>query len=208
MSARREEIIDVAKAIFAEQGVKQTTVRQIGATAGILSGSLYHHFTSKDDIVDAILREFCDEGLAGYRRIVADGGDCMAILARMTTFAFRQVAANAAAIVILLNDSRELVSQERFAYLVDYNDEIESHWVRTVQAGIAAGAVRADLDVALFYRFARGAIVSAIRWYDPAGPHTIDEIADACFAVLSGGIGPLSGPAGAARGGVPARARR
>ena len=44
--------------MFAERGLRATTVRDIADSAGILSGSLYHHFSSKEEMVDEVLREF------------------------------------------------------------------------------------------------------------------------------------------------------
>ena len=38
--------------MFAERGLRATTVRDIADSAGILSGSLYHHFSSKEEMVD------------------------------------------------------------------------------------------------------------------------------------------------------------
>ena len=44
--------------LFAEKGFKNTTVRDIADAAGILSGSLYHHFDSKEAMVDELLDSF------------------------------------------------------------------------------------------------------------------------------------------------------
>jgi len=52
---RRDVILERAADLFARQGVAATTVREIADAVGILSGSLYHHFASKDEIVDAIV---------------------------------------------------------------------------------------------------------------------------------------------------------
>lgn len=52
--------------MFAEQGLRSTTVRDIADSAGILSGSLYHHFDSKESMVDEILRSFLDSLFARY----------------------------------------------------------------------------------------------------------------------------------------------
>ena len=46
--------------MFAERGLRATTVRDIADSAGILSGSLYHHFSSKEEMVDELLRGFLD----------------------------------------------------------------------------------------------------------------------------------------------------
>ncbi len=50
-SERRDEILAIAAQLFAERGFAATTVREIADAAGILSGSLYHHFDSKASMV-------------------------------------------------------------------------------------------------------------------------------------------------------------
>ncbi|MGD0557716.1 MAG: helix-turn-helix domain-containing protein, partial [Streptosporangiaceae bacterium] len=74
-SGRRADVVRLAGELFAEKGFRATTVREIADAAGILSGSLYHHFDSKESIGDAILSAFIDDVLADYRAAVAAGGD-------------------------------------------------------------------------------------------------------------------------------------
>lgn len=52
-NSRRDELLELAAAMFAERGLRATTVRDIADSAGILSGSLYHHFSSKEEMVDS-----------------------------------------------------------------------------------------------------------------------------------------------------------
>jgi AcrR family transcriptional regulator len=66
---RREVILREAAELFARQGVAATTVREIADAAGILSGSLYHHFTSKDEIVDAVVSSFLHDLRAAYDEV-------------------------------------------------------------------------------------------------------------------------------------------
>ena len=49
-NARRQEILLVASDLFARRGYDAVGVRQIADAAGILGGSLYHHFPSKRDL--------------------------------------------------------------------------------------------------------------------------------------------------------------
>ena len=51
---RRDELLGLAAAMIAERGLRATTVRDIADAAGILSGSLYHHFSSKEEMVDEV----------------------------------------------------------------------------------------------------------------------------------------------------------
>ena len=67
---RRDDLLQLAAEMIAERGLKATTVRDIADAAGILSGSLYHHFSSKEEMVDELLRGFLDWVFARYREIV------------------------------------------------------------------------------------------------------------------------------------------
>ncbi len=66
-SERREElrrlILDSSVELFMENGYEKTTTRQIIQKAGILNGSLYNIFGSKDDIFSEILMEAIEDAM-------------------------------------------------------------------------------------------------------------------------------------------------
>ena len=70
-ATRRDELLQLAAAMFAERGLKATTVRDIADSAGILSGSLYHHFKSKEQMVEEVMRDFLDWLFSRYEEIIA-----------------------------------------------------------------------------------------------------------------------------------------
>ena len=188
MSDRRDEIIEVAKEVFADHGVRASTVREIGSRAGILSGSLYHHFPSKLAIVDAILRDFCQEVLSHYDEVVAAHPDPVDALRAMAAYAFTLARDHSAAVQILLADSETLIAEGDFGYLVDFNREVEGHWLRNLEAGVAAGRLRDDVDVRIVYRFAREAILGSIRWYSPDGRWDHEAVSRQFGEILLGGL--------------------
>lgn len=55
--AKKQMILDAAKACFAEQGFHQTSTAQICAAAGVSTGNLFHYFASKKAIIAAIVEE-------------------------------------------------------------------------------------------------------------------------------------------------------
>ena len=61
--------------MFAERGLRSTTVRDIADSAGILSGSLYHHFKSKEQMAEEVLRDFLDWLFTRYQEIVDGEAD-------------------------------------------------------------------------------------------------------------------------------------
>ena len=70
---RRELILSTAAEMFARKGLRATTVRGIADAVGMLSGSLYHHFPSKDAIVDEVLTRYLDAIRARYAVVLASG---------------------------------------------------------------------------------------------------------------------------------------
>jgi AcrR family transcriptional regulator len=59
---RRQDLLDAAAGLFAAQGFKGTSMRDIARQVGMLPGSMYYHFSSKEALLLAVYRE-------GVRRI-------------------------------------------------------------------------------------------------------------------------------------------
>lgn len=189
MSDRRTEILNVAKQIFAERGVKATTVREIGNQAGILSGSLYHHFGSKTDIVDAILREFCADILEHYRTISSAETTAVERLRLLTRYAFSLVEQQPHALIMFYNEGRQLVaSDDRFAYIAEFEQKLERYWTTLVKAGASEGDLRSDVDPKLVYRIVRDSIGGTVHWFRPSRSRTIETTADDFIDLLLRGL--------------------
>ena len=52
----RDRILTVAARLFAAGGFEATSMRDIAGPSGLLAGSIYHHFHSKNDLVEAVYR--------------------------------------------------------------------------------------------------------------------------------------------------------
>lgn len=79
---RRNEILDVAERLFCTRGYDQTSTNDILAEIGIARGTLYYHFTSKEDILDAMIDRILDEIVRRASRIALD--ESIPVLERMT----------------------------------------------------------------------------------------------------------------------------
>src|SRR5689334_16835694 len=53
----REHIVQAADSLFYRHGFEHTSFADIAAAVGISRGNFYHHFQSKDDILEAVLAE-------------------------------------------------------------------------------------------------------------------------------------------------------
>ena len=189
-SSRRDELLATAGRMFAEQGLRSTTVRDIADAAGILSGSLYHHFDSKESMVDEILRGFLDDLFARYRQIAASSKSATETLRGLVIASFESIDAERNAVAIYQDEAKRLSGQERFAYISELTVEFRQLWQSVLQRGVENGEFRADLDVELVYRFMRDTVWVAVRWYRPGGSMTVDSIADQYLSVVLDGILP------------------
>ena len=167
----------MAATIFARQGIANTTVRDIGEEAGILSGSLYHHFTSKDEMVEEIIRSALDPDIERDEALAHSDVEPVEAVRQLVERALRFTHDHPAVATILANSRQELLAAERFDFLRTRTDTIRRAWEAVLQRGVDHGVFRADLDVDLAYKAVMGAISAAPQWYRPDGPHRIDEIA-------------------------------
>ena len=187
-TTRREELLAIAASLFAERGFKNTTVRDIADAAGILSGSLYHHFDSKEAMVDELLDTFQTELWERYDEISASDLTPRAKLEAVVRTSFDAIDHHHSEVAIFQNDAAYLTTFERFAYLGERNNKFRTLWTGLLEAGVAAGELRADLDVELVYRFLRDTVWVAVRWYRPGGNLSPSDIADQYLTILLEGI--------------------
>lgn len=185
---RRAELLALAADLFAERGLRATTVRDIADAAGILSGSLYHHFDSKESMVDEILRGFLDDLFGRYREIVAAGLGSRDTLEALVLSSYESFDRFHAAVAIYQTEAKRLRGSERFAYIDDYNREFRELWHRVLTTGVADGTFRAELDVELAFRFLRDTVWVAVRWYRPGGPVTVENLAKQYLTIVLDGL--------------------
>ncbi len=76
----REEILDAAAELFTTLGYAGTSTRRIADAVGIRQASLYHHFATKDDMLEALLAGTVDQPLRLATGLAAEGGSAAARL--------------------------------------------------------------------------------------------------------------------------------
>lgn len=185
---RRGELLRIAADVFAEQGYNATTVRKIADAAGMLAGSLYYHFDSKESMLEEILRTFLTELWHGYDSVLSAPLGPRETLEALVTESFREIDRHRSAVAIYQKESKHLVAQTRFEYLVESQQRFEKAWLTTLERGVTDGVFRADLDIRLAYRFVRDTVWVAASWYRPGGGHSPDEIARQYLSMVLDGI--------------------
>jgi len=175
---RREMILSTAAEMFARKGLRATTVRGIADAVGVLSGSLYHHFPSKDAIVDEVLTRYLDAIRARYAVVLASGKDPADCLHDLVVTSLEVAEEQPHATAIYQNEAQYLREMPGFSNIQSAAGEIQQAWLQVIAAGVADGSFRDDIPPRVFYRLIRDAVWLSIRWHRPDGPYSTGQLAE------------------------------
>ncbi|MBS4751945.1 TetR/AcrR family transcriptional regulator [Nocardioides sp. zg-ZUI104] len=188
VSTRRAEILQVAGRCFAASGFAATTVRDVAEAAGLTSGSLYHHFRSKEEMIDEILRGFLADLVRDFELVRDSEPDPAAALGDLVRHAFQVIHDRPTDVVLFQREGVVLAQRPGFDYLGEGTEKVERVWRQVVESGQRRGVFRSDVDPKVAYRFIRDTVWASVRWYRGDGSMSPRELADQCLRVLLGGL--------------------
>jgi AcrR family transcriptional regulator len=186
MADRRAEILSVATRRFAEHGFEATTVRQIADDVNILSGSLYHHFATKDEMLHEIVRDAVLQMRDNTQRIAAAPLDAEHRLVALILLDLGELTRNQEAHAILNNERKFFRRREEFAYVVQAKKEAYLAWRTVLEDGAAGGLFKPDLDIYLTISTVVRMLNAAADWYKnedaymsgKVNTYALDEVID------------------------------
>jgi AcrR family transcriptional regulator len=188
---RKGLIVEVAAELFASKGIASTTVRAIGDAAGILSGSLYHYFPSKDAIVDEIMTSFLDDVNAQYSAVLGEEWTTIEQFRGLVYASLECTRTHAHAAEIYQNDANYIQHSPQFEYVQQGAVRIRGAWMSVLEAGVANGTFRSDVPTWLMYHLLRDSIWLTVRWFKSSAKYDHAALAQDCFKLfLQGFVSP------------------
>ncbi|KQY56138.1 hypothetical protein ASD11_16885 [Aeromicrobium sp. Root495] len=185
-SDRRAELIQIAAELFAERGFLATTIRDIADSAGIQSGSLYHHFTSKESMVEDLLVDYWSKLLERYRDVVATEDDVTAAASGLIKASVHLLDECALALRVMLNDWTYL--SQTFPFMETSLNECQGIWLEVIQRGVDSGDFSAAVDPTILYRTIMSSVSGTARWFRPNGSVSVDQLGEDVATLFMNGI--------------------
>ncbi|WP_052372139.1 TetR/AcrR family transcriptional regulator [Amycolatopsis taiwanensis] len=150
--------------LFATKGIASTTVRDIGNAAGVFPGSLYHHFTSKDELVAEILGGYVEEIRRRSEQAVLRGGSPKDTIRELIKETLTVIDEYPHPTAMLQNERGYLREHGLFEPIKKSSRAARSYWMKAIRAGIADGSFREDIPEEIFYRSVRESLWSSMHW--------------------------------------------
>lgn len=184
----QQGILAVAVAAFNEHGYDATSIGMLAERLGLSKSAIYHHFGSKDEILDRAL----DSALGGLEAVVdaprpvdAGAADAVARLEHVLRGAVHVLVDQLPAVTLLLR-VRGNTDVERRA--LTRRRAFDRRITALVAEAQAEGALRSDIDAAVVARLTFGMINSIVEWYRPGGREGADRLADDVVAIALDGL--------------------
>ena len=178
----RGKLLQTAAHLFRSKGYERTTVRDLASAVGIQSGSIFHHFKSKDEILKAVMEETILYNTALMRAALAEAqGPRERVLALIRCELQSIMGGTGEAMGVLVYEWRSL-SEESQAYILSLRDSYELIWLEVLGEAKTAGLCQSDPFV--LRRFLTGALSWTTTWFRPGGKMSLDELAEQALALV------------------------
>ena len=182
----REDILEAAAQVFRRKGFHGASMQDIADAVHLQKPSLYHHVSSKQEILLALLDRALELLLEQISAISSQDIPADRKLQEMVRAYLQILAENTDLSAVLLFEHRSL-ERKQHARHVPNRDKFEGLWRSVLEEGVAAGTFSCD-DPALTTRAILGILNWTITWFHPAGALEIDEIADRYSNLLLNGL--------------------
>jgi AcrR family transcriptional regulator len=184
----RSRILDATAALLRTRGLRGTKLSEVAQRAGMLAPSLYHHFASKDQIVEEVLVEGCHRNTRFIVTRVEVLGPQASPLERI------EAAITAHLTFLLTGDEyssavsrvfQDLPEDMKRRVLAAYAG-FDNYWRDLLLAARQSGMARTDIDMTVARKLLINMLDSVAEWYRPGHLEIAEVARQACHLFLHG----------------------
>ena len=172
----RDEILEAAAQIFREKGFHAASMQDIAVAVNLQKASLYHHVSSKQEILLELLDRALDLLIEHIEGVISQPLSPDEKLRQAMRVYLKVMLENRDLAAVLLLEHRSLEPQYQARH-IPRRDRFERAWRDLIKEGHQQGIFSCS-DPALASRFVLGVLSWSITWYRPDGPLSPTEIAD------------------------------
>jgi AcrR family transcriptional regulator len=180
-----DSLLDIAVAVFNERGYDATSMEELATRLGVTKSAIYHHVSSKVQLLRLALDRALDALFAVTEEPGATSGPAIDRLEHVVRGSVRVLTEQLPFVTLLLRVRGNSPVEEAALQRRREFDRIVTDLVRAAEE---EGDVRPDVDPAVTSRLLFGTVNSLTEWYRPDGGLSADDLADALVATTFSGL--------------------
>ena len=186
----RKEILDASAQIFSQKGYHGTSMQDIAGAVNLQKASLYHHVSSKQEILFELLNRglyLLTDKVEHSINIACSPDENLreAIAAYLTALTEHQDVTS-----VLLLEYRSLEPQYLKRHIIE-RDRFEQLWRNLIESGVQEKIFSCD-DPSMAARALLGVMNWTVTWFRSDGPMSAEDIADQITDLYLLGLTPRS----------------
>jgi AcrR family transcriptional regulator len=183
---KTEEIYRVIARLFAYRGYHSTSMREIARELGMNQSSLYHYFTSKQDILFTLMNDAMDDVLA-----ILEETSSMDLLPedklnRVLGFYTQYYAGDQERLILLINEMNSLDEEYRSILVGKQKQYVQL--IKSILNELAEQGKIKQIDPAIATFAFFGMVHYTTKWYHKGGPVSLDQLANSFVEIFTKGI--------------------
>lgn len=181
----QNSMLEIIVQLFMDRGYDASSLDMIAKRLGLSKSAVYHHFSSKAEMLEIALERALGELERVFDEAEAEETDAVLRIRRIVREAVLVACERRQYLTLLLrlhgNSEVELRALARRRALT-------ARLSRVFEAARAEGSVRDDVAPAIAARLTFGLVNSLVEWYRPDGPETPDQLADTVLKYVRTGL--------------------
>ena len=182
----RDQILKAAAQVIRQKGYHAASMQDIAKAVNLQKASLYHHFSSKQEILLALLDQALDLLIERLSGVLAQELPADEKLRQAMGVYLGSLDEHSDLTSVLLLEHRSLDPEYRDRH-IPRRDRFERLWRDLIQEGVESGEFH-ETDPAMAARALLGVMNWTITWYRPDGLFSSGQISDRFAALVLDGL--------------------
>ncbi len=180
------QILNIAAKLFAFKGYKATSVREIAEKSGITKATIYHYFSSKEEILFEIMNNAMDEALKDLKKIAQMNIHPIEKLKNSLNFYSKYYVSKQEDLILLVNELNSL--NKKYKQVLIEKERIYVNLFKSILNELKEKKLLKDIPLTVIAFTFFGMVHYTIKWYKSSGKIKPEKLSEYFVEIFTKGI--------------------
>ena len=186
MKNKYHEILETSSKLFAQKGYKSTTMKEIADALGITKATIYHYFSSKEEILFEIMNFAMDEALKDLKKIAQMNISPIEKLNESLKFYSKYYVEKQNDLILLVNELNSL--KKKYKDILIGKEKIYLNLFKSILLELKEEGILKDIPLTIIAFTFFGMVHYTIKWYKANGKVKPEKLSEYFVEIFTKGI--------------------